>query len=90
MAVDWGSKRIGVAISDPTGKIARPLGIVNSHISFRRCQENCHAFQENSVDTIIVGVTYDDENDLTPSGRSANRLAEEISILFWQAGYLMG
>ncbi len=29
-----------------------------------------------------MGVTYDEENNLTPNGRSANRLAEEISLIF--------
>ena len=28
MAVDWGSKRLGIAISDSTRKFARPLGVI--------------------------------------------------------------
>jgi len=82
LAVDWGSRRIGVAISDPTGKIARPLGIID-HISRSEDAERIVKIShENTVDSIILGVTYDENNCLTPSGRSANRLADEISKLF--------
>lgn len=82
LAIDWGSKRIGIAISDPTGKFARPLGVIN-HIS--RAEDAKKIFElsvENSVDDIILGVTYDDDNILTPNGRSASRLADAISMLF--------
>jgi putative Holliday junction resolvase len=82
LAVDWGSKRIGVAISDPTGKIARPVGIVN-HVSRAEDAEKIYKLSlESSADAIIMGVTYNDDNELTPTGRSANRMAEAISLLF--------
>jgi putative holliday junction resolvase len=82
LAIDWGSKRIGLGISDPTGRIARPLGII-IHKSKRIDAERIINFsKENDAYTIIMGVTYDNENNLTPSGRSAKRLADEISALF--------
>ena len=82
LAVDWGSKRIGVAISDPTGRFARPLGVLN-HISRAEDAKRIFALSvENSVKDIVLGVTYDEDNKLTPNGRSASRLAEAISSLF--------
>jgi putative holliday junction resolvase len=82
LAIDWGSKRIGLAISDPTGKIARPLGIIIHKSRHVDAEGIVSLSKENAVDSIIIGVTYDDKNNLTPSGRSAKRLAEEISKLF--------
>ena len=82
LAVDWGSRRIGVAVSDPTGKIARPLGVINHTSRHENADKIVKLSLENSVDAIIMGVTYNDDNSLTPSGRSANRLADEISLLF--------
>lgn len=82
LAVDWGTKRIGVAISDPTGRIARPLGIINHTSRSEDAERIVKLSHENSVDSIIMGVTYDENNCLTPSGRSANRLADEISKLY--------
>jgi putative Holliday junction resolvase len=82
LAIDWGSKRIGLAISDPTGKIARPLGIINHSSRHADAESIINLSIKNDVDSIIIGVTYDDENNLTPSGRSAKRLGDEISSLF--------
>jgi putative Holliday junction resolvase len=82
MAIDWGSKRIGLAISDPTGKFARSLGVID-HVS--RVEDAKRIFvlsTEHSVKDIVIGVTYDDDTVLTPNGRSASRLAEAISSLF--------
>jgi len=82
MAIDWGSKRIGLAISDPTGKFARSLGVIY-HVS--RVEDAKRIFvlsTEHSVKDIVIGVTYDDDTVLTPNGRSASRLAEAISSLF--------
>jgi putative Holliday junction resolvase len=81
MAVDWGVKRIGLAISDPSGTIAYPLGVIFH--SSRGLDTKCIVEKslENHVEIIIIGVTYDDDNNLTPSGRSAKRLANEISRL---------
>jgi putative Holliday junction resolvase len=82
LAVDWGSKRIGIAISDPSAKFARPLGVIYHSSRTEDAQRIFALCVENSVKAIIMGVTFDDENILTPNGRSASRLAEEISILF--------
>lgn len=78
LAVDWGAKRIGLAISDESQTIARPLAVLK-HTSraedAKRIQETA---DQNCVSLIIVGVTYSYENELSPSGRSAQRLAAEI------------
>lgn len=81
MAVDWGSKRIGIAICDPSGRFARPLGVIN-HISRTEDAKKIFVLSvENSVKDIVMGVTFDDENNLTPNGRSASRLADAITEL---------
>jgi len=82
LAVDWGSKRLGIAVSDPTRKIARPLGVFLHTSRVDDAEKIVELSRENHADVIIIGVTYDDENRLSPSGRSASRLADEISKLF--------
>jgi putative Holliday junction resolvase len=66
LAVDPGEKRIGIAISDPTGTIANPLVVLN-HIS-----------EEHGARLILVGSTTDEDGQLTSQGRSASRLAAAI------------
>ncbi len=78
MAVDWGARRIGLAISDPTRTIASPLDVI-LHTSRAEDAATILRFaSEKDVGLILVGVTYDEENLLTPSGRSAQRLAQAI------------
>jgi len=81
MAVDWGSKRIGLAISDPTRTIAKPLTMLEHQSRAEDALEIVNTALEEQVSLILVGITYDDENNPTPSGRSALRLADEIRAI---------
>jgi len=81
LAVDWGRKRLGLAVSDTTGTLARPLDVIE-HISRRKDAEKIlEIAQDHNVGMIIIGVTYDDYRVLTHNGRSAMRLLEEIRDL---------
>jgi len=81
LAVDWGRKRLGLAISDPTWTLARPLEVI-AHISRGKNAERILKIaQDNNVSMIIVGVTYDNDRMPTYNGRSAIRLLEEIKNL---------
>ncbi|REG10661.1 putative Holliday junction resolvase [Pelolinea submarina] len=78
LAVDWGAKRIGLALSDPTRTIASPL-MVLAHTS--RAEDAAAILKiatEKDASLILVGVTYEDDHQLTPAGRSAQRLVEAM------------
>ena len=78
LAVDPGSKRIGIALSDPTGTIASPLKVVN-HISRPIDAATIAALaQEYEAEKIIVGQSLDEEGKPTVQGRSAARLSAAI------------
>jgi len=56
LALDIGDRRIGVAVSDPTGLIARPLAIIirkDDHIDIQTIAELAH---NHGVECIIVGL----------------------------------
>lgn len=81
LAVDWGLKHIGLAISDPTRTIARPLDVIehrSRNEDARRIIEIAHDHQANQI---VIGVSYDEEGTLSPVGRSADRLAKAIQFL---------
>lgn len=81
LAVDPGSKNLGIALSDPTGTIANPL-IVLKHVSR---QVNATAILEiaesHDAQVIIVGQSLDQNGQPTFEGRRAARLAGEIQSL---------
>ena len=78
LAVDPGEKRLGIALSDPTGTIANPLTVIR-HVS--RPMDAATIAQlahDNEAGLIVVGQALDDENRSTPSSRRAERLADAI------------
>ncbi len=78
MGVDHGEKRIGLAVSDPAGTLARPLGVID-HVSraFDAAQVATQA-AEQSVELIVVGQSFDEEGRPNQAGRSAQRFAEAL------------
>lgn len=89
LAVDPGEKRIGLALSDPTGVIANPLAVIE-HIS--RLLDAARIAQlalENNATCIVVGQALDVDGQPTPSGRRAARLAMairtqcELPVILW-------
>jgi putative holliday junction resolvase len=80
LAIDWGRKRLGLAVSDPTRTLARPL-CVFEHISRQKNARNILLkAEENNVGLIIIGINYDEFNVPSFSGRSAMRLLNEIKL----------
>lgn len=80
LGVDPGEKRIGIAVSDPTGTIANPLTVLQ-HVSR---QENAAAISrlaaEHGVGRIVVGQSRDENGKPTFEGRRAARLATTIRV----------
>ncbi len=78
LAVDPGEKRIGIAVSDPTGTIANPLGVVHHVSRLVDAAEIARLANEQGAALIVVGQALDDEGNTGPAARKAQRLAEAI------------
>jgi putative Holliday junction resolvase len=93
LAVDPGSKRIGLAISDPTGTIANPLTVLD-HVS-RRIDAAAVAelARTNDASCIVVGQSFDDDGHPSFEGRRAERFAKalktqtDLPITFWDESF---
>lgn len=78
LAVDPGTKRIGLSISDPTGTIANPLTVIE-HVSRPIDASNIVKIaQQHEIEKIIVGQALDTVGMPTFEGRQAARLAAAI------------
>jgi putative Holliday junction resolvase len=78
LAVDPGSKNIGVAISDPTGTIANPLTIIKHVSRSKDAAKISHLATEHGAELIIVGQPIDVDGVPNFEGRQAARLAAAI------------
>ena len=56
LALDYGAARTGVAVSDATGTIARPLGVVEHAADERGLAELRDLVLEHEIDRIVVGL----------------------------------
>jgi putative Holliday junction resolvase len=56
LALDYGSARTGVAVSDPTGTVARPLCVVERAGSEAGLAELARLVREEAVERVVVGL----------------------------------
>ena len=93
LCVDPGEVRIGVAISDETGTLARPLAILGHVSRLTDAMEIMQLALQNRADAIVVGQALDSDGKPGPKARSAARLAdalqalEEMPIYLWDESY---
>ena len=89
MAVDPGDVRIGLAISDPSGIIARPLTVFHHRSRKADVERILQEAEELGADKILVGVAFDLEGREGPQARKALRLVSALQdattkeILTW-------
>jgi putative Holliday junction resolvase len=80
LAVDWGDKRIGLAVSDPTGIIASPAGFIVRRAGKRPpIAELVRRGTELEVEGWVVGLPLDGNGDDTPRAVEARRVASELT-----------
>lgn len=56
LALDFGSARTGVAVSDPTGTIARPIGVVERAATEDGLARLVALVRAEQVDRVVVGL----------------------------------
>lgn len=79
LAVDPGDKRIGLAISDPTGTISRPLRVIKHEARHKDAQKIVDIAHDEDVEIIVVGQALDSDGQVGHQARKSQRLADAIS-----------
>jgi putative Holliday junction resolvase len=78
MALDFGSARTGVAVSDPTGLIARPLCVVQRAASGDGLAELERLVTDEEVETVVVGHPLTLRGDRGEQARASERFAQTL------------
>ncbi len=80
LAVDHGEKRIGLAISDPTGMIASPVGFIvrraGKRIPIAEVIRRAEALEARGF---VVGLPLDGNGDDTPRSLEARTIATQLT-----------
>jgi putative Holliday junction resolvase len=75
LGIDYGERRVGIAISDPMGMTARPLEVVPRGAAVPRIAE---LVREHDVATIVVGMPTSLSGGTSASAESARTLGKEL------------
>ncbi|HET7189071.1 MAG TPA: Holliday junction resolvase RuvX [Gemmatimonadaceae bacterium] len=80
LAIDWGERRIGLAISDPTGTIASPAGVIERRIGKRApVAELVRRSVSLEARGIVMGLPLDGEGEDTVRSLECRRVAAELA-----------
>ena len=93
LAVDPGSKRIGLAISDPTATIANPLTVIFHVARMIDAAVVAELAASHAAVQIVIGQSFDDNGNPSFEGRRALRFAEalktqtDIPVSLWDESF---
>jgi putative Holliday junction resolvase len=78
LAVDHGEKRIGLALSDPSGTLAQPLTVIPHVSRLIDAARVANLAAENGAGRIIIGQSFDENGLPNLAGRRAARFAAAL------------
>jgi putative Holliday junction resolvase len=79
LAVDYGEKRVGLAVSDPSRTIATPAGFIVRRAGKRPpIAEIIRRAQALEATAFVVGLPLDDQGDDTPRAIETRMIAAEL------------
>ena len=81
MALDYGSARTGVAVSDPTGTIARPLCVVERAHTDKGLDELAELVPGEAVEQVIVGLPLTLRGERGQQARASEQFANRLRKL---------
>lgn len=79
LAVDYGSARTGVAVSDPTGTLARPLGVVERAATDEGMERLVEIVQAEEPDRVVVGLPLTLRGERGVQAQETERFIEHLT-----------
>lgn len=78
LAVDWGERRVGVAISDATGMLARALPTLQTRSERETVRALVDTARAEEAEEIVVGLPLHMDGTRGPAAQSAESLARRL------------
>lgn len=79
MALDWGTKRIGVAVTDPLGLMAHPVDTLAAEDEAAFFKALRLIIEDKDVTRIVVGLPVNMDGTHGPAARSAKAFADRVA-----------
>jgi putative Holliday junction resolvase len=78
LALDYGSARTGVAVSDPTGTLARPVGVVEQVGTEAGLAQLLEVIRAENPERIVVGLPLTMRGERGEQARETERFVETL------------
>jgi putative Holliday junction resolvase len=78
LALDYGSARTGVAVSDPTGTLARPLGVVRGVDQPDGFDRLLEVIEDATPERIVVGLPLTLKGERGEQARATEQFVEAL------------
>lgn len=79
LGLDVGDRRIGVALSDPTGTLATALTVINRTEDGSELGDILKLIEDNDVKCIVVGLPLSMNGSMSAQAEKSSSFAEELS-----------
>jgi len=81
LALDYGSARTGVAVSDPTGTLARPVGVIERAGSEAGIERLVELIVSEGAERVIVGMPLTLRGERGEQARETERFCDSLRAL---------
>jgi putative Holliday junction resolvase len=78
VALDYGAARTGVAVSDPTGTLARPLGVIERAASDAGLKRVAALVTEHEAELVLVGLPLTLRGERGAQAQETERFVEAL------------
>jgi len=80
LGIDPGEKRIGIAISDTSGRLTKPYMVIQHQSRKKDVESIIQICRDKGISKVVVGYTQNEDGSLPFSGQNALRLAKALQI----------
>jgi putative Holliday junction resolvase len=78
VAVDYGSARTGVAVSDPTGTLARPIGVIEGAGTEVGLERLVELIASEGAERVVVGMPLTLRGEVGEQARETERFVDQL------------
>jgi putative Holliday junction resolvase len=78
VAVDYGSARTGVAVSDPTGTLARPIGVIERVGTQAGLESLVELIGSEGAERVVVGMPLTLRGEVGEQARETERFVDQL------------
>jgi len=80
LGIDYGIRRLGIAVSDPLGMLATPFRTINTFSDEQSVTEVCNLIQETNAEKIIIGLPLNMNNTEGPMVKKVRDFIEKLKL----------